>query len=245
MSTPVMLITGGSRGIGAATAKLAAQRGYDVAFTYMRDAAAAQRVADEVKALGRKALAIQADLGQEADVLRTFARVDEEFGPPASLVYNCAITGKTSRLDEVDTATVREVVEVNLIGAILCAREAVKRMSVQHGGAGGTIVLISSRATAYGSAGEYVWYAASKGGVDSLNIGLAREVGREGIRVNAISPGPIETDMHRPGRLARVVPNNPMARAGTAHEVAEAVMFLAGSASSYINGANLSISGGL
>ena len=244
MTAPVMLITGGSRGIGAAIAQLAAQRGYDVAFTYVRDQAAAARVNDAVRSLGRRALAIKADIGTEADVLRTFGEVDAALGTLSSLVCNCAITGKDSRLDAVATQTLREVLDVNVLGSMLCAREAIRRMSTLHGGVGGSVIFISSRASLYGSPGEYVWYAASKGAIDSLNIGLAREVGKEGIRVNAVSPGPIDTEMHRPGRLERVVPNNAMGRAGTTNEVAEATLFLASAAASYINGANLSVSGG-
>jgi NAD(P)-dependent dehydrogenase (short-subunit alcohol dehydrogenase family) len=244
MTTPVMLITGGSRGIGAAIARLAARRGHDVALTFVRDSAAAERVAADVRSLGRRVLAIQADVAREADVLRTFTQVDAALGPIGSLICNCAITGKNSRLDEAETRTLREVLEVNVLGAMLCAREAVRRMSARHGGSGGSIVFLSSRAAFYGSPNEYVWYAASKGAIDSFSAGLAREVGREGIRVNTVSPGPIDTEMHRPGRLASVVPNNAMGRAGTADEVAEAVLFLASSAASYVNGANLSVSGG-
>lgn len=244
MSTPVMLVTGGSRGIGAAIVRLAAERGYDVAFTYSRDSAAADQVANDVRAQGRRACAIKADMADEAQILGAFAKVDE-FGPLSALVSNCAITGKNSTLAAADISTLRAVLDVNVLGTMICAREAVLRMSTQRGGAGGNIVLISSRAALYGSPGEYVWYAASKGAIDSFNAGLAREVGREGIRVNAISPGPIVTEMHRPGRLEAVVPNNPMARAGTPLEVAEAVLFLVSPAASYINGANISISGGV
>ena len=245
MSTRVMLVTGGSRGIGAAIVRLAAQRGYDVAFTYSRDDAAANLVADDVRALGRRVCAIKADMADEAQIRSTFARVDSELGALSALVSNCAITGKNSRLDAADISTLREVLNVNVLGTMICAREAVLRMSTQHGGAGGSIVLVSSPAALYGSAGEYVWYAASKGAIDSFNVGLAREVGRDNIRVNAVSPGPIETEMHRPGRLAAVIPNNPMARAGTPMEVAETVLFLVSPASSYVNGANISISGGV
>ena len=245
MSTQVMLVTGGSRGIGAAIVRLAAQRGYDVAFTYSRDDAAAGQVANDVRAQGRRVCSIKANMADEAHILATFARVDSELGPLSALVNNCAITGRNSRLDTATTSTLREVLEVNVLGAMICAREAVIRMSTKHGGTGGSIVLVSSRAALYGSAGEYVWYAASKGAIDSFNIGLAREVGRENIRVNAVSPGPIDTEMHRPGRLEAAIPNNPMARAGTPMEVAEAVLFLASPAASYVNGANISISGGV
>jgi NAD(P)-dependent dehydrogenase (short-subunit alcohol dehydrogenase family) len=245
MASPIILITGGSRGIGAALARLAAQRGYDVAFTYVRDATAADRVEHDIRACGRRALAIQANVASEADVARTFVEVETKLGLLSCLVCNSAITGKNSRLDEADTATLREVIDVNVLGPLLCAREAIRRMSTSRGGAGGSIVLISSRAALYGSPGEYVWYAASKGAVDSLNAGLAREAGRLGIRVNAVSPGPIVTEMHRPGRLESVVPTNPMSRAGTPEEVAETVLFLASDAASYVNGANVSVSGGV
>lgn len=245
MSTQVMLVTGGSRGIGAAIVRLAAQRGYDVAFTHSRDDAAAEQVANDVRGLGRRVCAIKADMADESQIQSTFAQVDRELGLLTALVNNCAITGRNSRLDEAEISTLREVMNVNVLGPMICSREAVLRMSTKHGGAGGSIVLISSRAALYGSPNEYVWYAASKGAVDSFNAGLAREVGRDNIRVNAVSPGPIATEMHRPGRLESVVPNNPMARAGTAMEVAEAVLFLASPAASYINGANITVSGGV
>ncbi|MFO7276898.1 MAG: SDR family oxidoreductase [Pseudomonadota bacterium] len=245
MSAPVLLVTGGSRGIGAAVARLAAQQGYDVALTYVRDGDAAERVAGEVRAHGRRALTIRADAGREEDVTRTFAEVDASLGALSVLVYNSAITGRNSRLDEAESATIRHVLEVNVLGAMLHAREAVRRMSTKHGGRGGSIVFLSSRAALYGSPGEYVWYAASKGAIDSLTAGLAREVGREGIRVNAVSPGPIDTDMQAPGRLERVVQINPMGRAGTPEEAAQAVLFLASAAASYVNGANISVSGGV
>jgi NAD(P)-dependent dehydrogenase (short-subunit alcohol dehydrogenase family) len=245
MSAPVILVTGGSRGIGAATARLAAQRGYDVAFTYVRDESAAQRVADDIRALGRRVLALKSNVGSEEDVIRTFAEVDAQLGRIRALVFNSAITGAHSRLDEAATSTLREVIEVNLLGAMYCAREAIRRMSTRHGGNGGSIVFISSRASVYGSPGEFVWYAASKGGIDSLSIGLAREVGREGIRVNVVSPGPIDTQMHRPGRLQQGVEKSPMGRAGQPEEVAEAALFLASDAASYCTGSNLAVAGGL
>lgn len=244
MQSPVMLITGGSRGIGAAVARLAARKGYDVALTYVRDAQAAAQVVNDVIGLGRRAIAIKTDVALLDDVERTFQEVDA-FGQLSALVCNCAITGKASKLEEADPQTLKEVIDVNVLGAMYCAREAIRRMSTARGGSGGSIVFLSSRAAFYGSPGEYVWYAASKGAIDSLNAGLAREVGRDGIRVNAVSPGPIATEMHRPGRLERVVQTNPMGRAGTADEVAEAVLFLVSEAASYINGANISISGGV
>jgi NAD(P)-dependent dehydrogenase (short-subunit alcohol dehydrogenase family) len=244
MSAPVILITGGSRGIGAATARLAAQRGYDVAFTYVQDTASAEAVKREIEATGRRALAIRANMGVEKDVARTFTEIDAQLGKPVAVIVNSAITGAHSRLDEASTATLREVIDVNLMGAMFCAREAIRRMSTQHGGSGGSIVFISSRASVYGAADEFVWYAASKGAVDSLATGLAREVGREGIRVNVVSPGPIDTQMHRPGRLQQGIEKSAMGRAGKPEEVAEAALFLASPLASYCNGANLAVAGG-
>ena len=243
MAAPIMLVTGGSRGIGAAIAVLGAQRGYDIAFTYARDGAAAAAVAEQIRAEGRQALSIQADMAREADVARTFEAVDS-LGPLSAMVYNCGVTGAHSRLDEAEPATLREVLDVNLLGAMLCAREGVKRMSTRHGGAGGGIVFLSSRAAFYGAPNEFVWYAATKGGIDSLTVGLARELGQDGIRVNAVSPGPIATDMHRPGRLEQGASRTPMGRAGAPAEVAEAVLFLLSDAASYTTGANLSVAGG-
>jgi NAD(P)-dependent dehydrogenase (short-subunit alcohol dehydrogenase family) len=245
MAAPILLVTGGSRGIGASLCRLAAERGYDVAFTYAKDEAAAERVVNEVRGAGRRALAIRANAGIEEDVAKVFASVDQALGKPSAVVFNSAITGTNSRLDEASTATLREVIDVNLMGAMFYAREAIRRMSTKHGGAGGAIVFISSRASVYGSPGEYVWYAASKGAIDSLGVGLAREVGREGIRVNVVSPGPIDTQMHRPGRLQGVIEKSPMGRAGLPEEVAEAVLFLLSPAAGYCSGSNLAVGGGL
>ncbi|PQA86362.1 SDR family oxidoreductase [Hyphococcus luteus] len=240
--SPLLLVTGGSRGIGAATALAAACAGYDVALTYVANQAAAEKVADEIRALGRRAVIIKADMGVESDIEKMFAEVDAAGGLKA-VVYNSAVTGENSTLADARNETLREVVEVNLLGALMVGREAVKRLSTKHGGRGGSIVFISSRASDYGSAGEYVWYAASKGGVDSLTIGLAREVAREGVRVNAVSPGPIATDMHRPGRLEAAIERFPFGRAGTPDEVAEAVMFLLSEKASFTSGAILNVSG--
>jgi NAD(P)-dependent dehydrogenase (short-subunit alcohol dehydrogenase family) len=239
-----MFIAGGSRGIGAAIARLAAQRGHDVAFTYARETAAADQVVRDIETAGRRALAIKANMGSEEDIVRSFAEVDARLGSPQSLIVNSGITGPNSRLDEASSATLREVIDVNLLGSMFCAREAIRRMSTKHGGSGGSIVFISSRASVYGAAGEFVWYAASKGGIDSLSIGLAREVGREGIRVNVISPGPIDTQMHRPGRLQQGIEKSAMGRAGKPEEVAEAALFLASPLASYCNGANFAVAGG-
>ena len=187
---------------------------------------------------------MQADTGNESDIERLFAAVDAR-GRLAGLVYNAGITGSHSPLAEAATATIDEVLNVNLRGAILCSRAAIRRMSSRFGGQGGAIVLLSSRATFYGSPAEFVWYAASKGGIDSLVNGLAREVAAEGIRVNAVSPGPIVTEMHRPGKLEVNAKRAPMQRAGTPEEVAETVLFLASDAASYVTGANLAVAGGL
>ena len=244
MSTPVFLVTGGSRGIGEAVAVAAAANGYQVVLTYARNAARADAVVARIHGSGGNAVAVRADTAQEADIDSVYAEVDRR-GRLAVMVYNSAVTGAYSSLAEASTATIDEVLNVNLRGAILCARAAIRRMSTRLGGQGGAIVLLSSRAAFYGAAGEYVWYAASKGGVDSLTSGLAREVAAEGIRVNAVSPGPIATEMHRPGRLEIGAKRAPMQRAGTPEEVAASVMFLASDAASYVTGANLSVSGGL
>jgi NAD(P)-dependent dehydrogenase (short-subunit alcohol dehydrogenase family) len=244
MSTPVFLVTGGSRGIGAAVAIAAATQGYQVVLTFANNADRANAVVEQIRGSGGTAMAIKADTAREADIANLYAEVDRR-GRLAVMVYNSAVTGAHSSLAEASTATIDEVLNVNLRGAILCTRAAIQRMSTRLGGQGGAIVLLSSRAAFYGSAGEYVWYAASKGGVDSLTNGLAREVAAEGIRVNAVSPGPIATEMHRPGRLEVGAKRTPMQRAGTAEEAAATVMFLASDAASYVTGANLSVAGGL
>ncbi|MEJ0035508.1 MAG: SDR family oxidoreductase [Gammaproteobacteria bacterium] len=244
MSAPVILVTGGSRGIGAATAKLAARKGYDVALSYVRDAQAAEKVAAEIRATGRRAAAIRADVSQEEDITKLFAEVDAKLGTLDALVVNSGVNGKPYRLADAPAAQIREVIDVNVTGAMLCAREGVRRMSTRHGGKGGSIVLLSSRATEYGSPGEFVWYAASKAAINAFCVGLAREVGREGIRVNAVSPGPIDTEMLSESRRAVVKDVVPMGRIGTPEEVGEAILFLASSAASYCNGANISVSGG-
>lgn len=244
MSLGVFLVTGGSRGIGEAIAVGAAHKGYSVVLTYAANQARADAVVARIHAEGGKAVAIMANTGVEADIQRVFAAVDTA-GPLAVMVYNAGITGAHSPLAEASTSTIDEVLAVNLRGAILCARESVRRMSTRFGGKGGSIVMISSRAALYGSPAEFVWYAASKGGVDSFVNGLSREVAAEGVRVNAVSPGPIVTEMHRPGKLEVGAKRAPMQRAGTPQEVAEAVMFLASDAASYVTGANLSVAGGL
>lgn len=244
MSAPVLLITGGSRGIGAAVAVAAAAQGYAVLLTYASHEARALEVVARIRAAGGRVEAIRADTAQEADIERAFAAADA-LGRLEVLVYNAGITGPASPLAEATTQTIDSVLDVNLRGAILSARAAIRRLSTRLGGRGGSLVMISSRATFYGSPNEFVWYAASKGGMDSLVNGLSRELAGEGIRVNAVSPGPIETEMHRPGRLDVARERAPMKRAGSPDEVASAVLFLASAAASYVTGANLSVAGGL
>ena len=243
-SSPVLLVTGGGRGIGAATAKLAAARGYAVAVNYKSDAKAAERVVAEIAKAGGQAVAIQGDMGREADVERVFASIDQSLGRLTHLVYNAGITGKSSRVEAVETQTLREVFDVNVMGAFYAVRAAVPRLSKKHGAIGGGIVLISSVAANLGSPGEYVWYAASKGAIDSMTIGLARELADDGIRVNAVAPGPIDTEIHEPGRLDRIIKLVPLGRAGTPKEIAEAVLFLLSDASAYTTGAIMRIGGG-
>lgn len=241
---PVLLITGASRGIGTAAARLAGARGYDVAVNYLKDAPAAGAVTKAVERAGRRALAVQGDMAREEDVKRVFAAVDRKLGRLTHLVYNSGITGRESRVEDIETGNVRAVLDLNAFGALLCLRSAVRTMSTKHGGKGGAIVLLSSAAATLGGANEYVAYAASKGAIDSMTVGLAREVATEGIRVNAVSPGLIDTEIHAPGRLERVAPTIPMRRPGTAAEVAEAILFLLSDAASYITGHVLRVAGG-
>ncbi len=243
MPRPVLLIAGGSRGIGASTARLAGQRGYDVAVNYNTNSNAAAAVVNEVKACGGKAVALQGDMGQEADIERVFDQAAETFGPITHFVHSSGIIGPSSRLDEVDAQTVKQVLDVDTFGAFWCLRACVRRMSTKHGGPGGSVVMVSSMAASIGGAGECVWYAAAKGAVNSMVIGASREVAKEGMRVNAITPGLIDTDIQPPGRVERLTPMLPMGRAGQPDEVAEAILFLLSDAASYINGANLRVSG--
>lgn len=243
MSRPVLLIAGGSRGIGASTAKLAGARGYDVAVNYKSNSNAAAGVVAAVKAAGGKAVAIQGDMAIEADIERTFDDAVRELGPVTHFVHSSGIIGENSRLDEVDAKTIREVLDIDTFGALLCLRACVRRMSTKHNGKGGAVVMLSSMAAPLGGANECVWYAAAKAGVDSMVIGVSREVAKEGVRVNAVTPGVIDTDIQPPGRVDRVTPMLPMGRAGTPDEVAEAILFLLSDAASYVNGANLRVSG--
>ena len=243
MTRPVLLIAGGGRGIGAATARLAAARGYDVAINYVQNTKAAADVADAVKQSGGNAVTLQGDMAKEADIVRVFDETTRALGPITHFVHSAGIGGKNSRLDVASADTIRDVIDVNLFGALICSREAVRRMSTAHGGKGGSIVLLSSIAAVTGGATEYVFYAAANGGVDALTNGLAREVATEGVRVNAIRPGPTVTEIHEPGRLDRITPLLPMKRPGQPEEIAEAVLFLLSDAASYISGAVLNVSG--
>jgi len=244
MTEKILLVTGGSRGIGAAIARCAAAQGYAVAVNYKSDEKAAASVVDAITKSGGEAVAIKGDMGVESDVARVFETVDAKLGRLTHLVYNSGITGKNSRVEDVSTQVLRAVMDINVMGAFWCARAAIPRMSKGKGGAGGAIVLISSVASEMGSPGEYVWYAASKGAIDSMTVGLARELVGDGIRVNAVAPGLIATEIHEPGRLDRIGPTVPMKRPGTADEIAQSVVFLLSDASSYTTGAILRVSGG-
>lgn len=243
-SSPVLLVTGGSRGIGAATARLGAAMGFDVAVNYKGNKAAADQVVAAIRGIGRKAVAIKGDMRNPRDVTRMFAEVDDTLGRLTHLVYSSGITGPVSRVDSVDDAALDEVIGINVLGAFYCARAAVQRMSTKHGGSGGSIVLLSSMAATIGGAGEFVVYAASKGAIDSMTIGLSREVAAEGIRVNAVAPGLIDTEIQPPGRVDRLGPSVPMGRAGTAEEVAESILFLLSDAAAYVTGTIIRVSGG-
>lgn len=253
----ILLVTGGSRGIGAACCRQAAAAGWDVAVNYARDAAAAEAVAAEVRALGRRAITVQADVADEAQVLAMFARVDAELGPLAGLVNNAGVVDMPARVDEMSLARLKRMFDTNILGSVVCAREAVRRMSSRHGGGpwaaagggrGGSIVNLSSAAAKLGSPAQYVDYAASKGAIDAFTLGLAREVAAEGIRVNAVRPGIIDTDIHAsgglPDRAKDLAPQVPMKRAGSADEVAAAVLWLLSDAASYTTGTVIDVTGG-
>ena len=247
-SRPVLLVTGGSRGIGAATVRLAAQRGYDVCINYRANGDAAERTVDDARAAGARALAVQADIAVEADVVRLFAACDAELGRVSALVNNAAILETQTRLDAIDATRLARVFGTNVFGAFLCAREAVRRMSTRYGGAGGAIVNVSSGASRMGSPGEYIDYAATKGALDTMTLGLAREVATEGIRVNAVLAGHIYTELHasggEPNRVERVKSQVPMGRGGRPEEVAQAILWLLSPDASYTTGALLDVAGG-
>jgi NAD(P)-dependent dehydrogenase (short-subunit alcohol dehydrogenase family) len=244
----IAIVTGGSRGIGKAAALAAAAAGYDVAISYRQDRGAADEVVQRVRAQGRRGLAVAADSADEGAVIRLFAEVDRQLGPLDVLVNNAGIVGRSCRVDEITADDVNRVLAINVTGCFTAAREAVKRMSTRHGGRGGAIVNISSAASRLGSPGEFVHYAASKGAVDTFTIGLAREVASEGIRVNAVRPGMIDTEIHAstgaPERVARIIPTVPMKRIGTPEEVAQTVLWLLSDQASYVTGAIVDVSGG-
>ena len=243
-----LLVTGGSRGIGAATARLAAAAGWDVAINYTRDEPAAQAVALQVRALGRRALVVQGDVSRETDVLAIFAECDRVFGPLHGLVNNAGVVDVAQRVEEMSASRLQRMFGINVVGSMLCAREAVRRMSTRRGGTGGVIVNLSSAAARLGSPGQYVDYAAAKAAIDVFTLGLAREVANEGVRVNAVRPGIIDTEIHasggQPDRVRQTTPQVPMQRAGTADEVAQAILWLLGDASSYTTGSVVDVTGG-
>jgi len=241
----VLVITGGGRGIGAATARLAAEKGYAVCVNYLQDRNSAEKLVKEMKT---KAIAIQADTSVEADVVRLFKTVDEDLGRLTALVNNAGIVLRQSRVEDMDAARIQRMMAVNVLGPLLCAREAIKRMSTRHGGKGGAIVNISSGASRLGSPGEYVDYAASKGAVDTMTIGLAKELAGDGIRVNAVRPGFINTGIHaaggEPNRLERLRDSIPMKRGGEPDEIARAILWLLSDEASYSTGAIIDATGG-
>lgn len=248
MKRKAVVITGGSRGIGAATAKLAAARGYAVCISYLSNRRAADEIVSAIRDDGGEALAVAADVAKEEDVIRLFATVDSDFGMIDALVNNAGILERQMRVDEMTAARLNRIFATNVTGSFLCAREAVRRMSTRHGGNGGAIVNLSSIAARLGAPGEYVDYAASKGAIDALTIGLAKEVAAEGIRVNAVRPGVIYTDIHasggEPGRVERVKDAVPMKRGGDAREVAHAIMWLLSDEASYTTGTFIDVTGG-
>ncbi len=244
----VMLITGASRGIGAATARLAAHQGYALCLNYHQREDAVKQVLEQVHAAGASAITVKADVADESQVLQMFEVIDREFGQLDVLVNNAGMLEQQMRLEQMDAARWTRVLGANVIGSFLCAREAIKRMSTQHGGQGGSIINLSSIAARLGAPGEYIDYAAAKGAIDSMTVGLAREVAGEGIRVNAVRPGVIHTEIHasggEPDRIERVKASVPMGRGGQAEEVAEAILWLASERASYTTGALLDVSGG-
>lgn len=245
---PAVLVTGGSRGIGAAVARLAAARGYDVCINYVSNEEAAEEVIAAVEAEGRKGCAIHADVANPLQVEQLFEQASSALGPITGLVNSAGLTGPAGTLSETTVAAIERVINVNVLGTILCSREALRWMARSAGGEGGSIVNLSSVAAEIGSPGEFVWYAASKGAIDSFTVGLAREVGDDGVRVNAVAPGLIETDLHeaagKPDRVQQMAPGVPMRRPGSAEEAAEPILWLLSEAASYVTGAVIRVSGG-
>lgn len=244
----LVLITGGSRGIGAATALLAARQGYAVAVNYAANAQAADAVVRQIHEIGGQAVALQADVAKEAQVLAMFEKIDAELGPLSALVNNAGVVDQPTRIDAITLERLQRMFEINVFGSFLCAREAVRRMSTRHGGAGGSIVNVSSAAARLGAPGQYVDYAAAKGAIDTFTIGLAKEVAAEGVRVNAVRPGLIETEIHASGGLPNrawdLAPQVPMLRPGSAEEVAESIVWLLSDKAGYITGTLLDVTGG-
>jgi NAD(P)-dependent dehydrogenase (short-subunit alcohol dehydrogenase family) len=248
MAGGVLMVTGGGRGIGAATARLAARRGYAVCVNYLRDRAAAEAVVRDIRAGGGQAVAVRGDVAVEADVVQLFQECDRALGPLTALVNNAGIVERQSRVEAMDAARLQRMFATNVVGAFLCAREAIRRMSTKHGGQGGAIVNVSSGAARLGSPGEYVDYAASKGAIDTMTLGLAKELAEEGIRVNCVRPGFVHTDIHasggEPNRIERLRDSIPMKRGGDPEEVARAVLWLLSDEASYSTGAILDVTGG-
>jgi NAD(P)-dependent dehydrogenase (short-subunit alcohol dehydrogenase family) len=244
----VVLVTGGGRGIGAATAKLLAKNGYDVVVNFQSNLTAAQKVVHEIKAMGRRAIGIRGDIAKEADVVRMFEAVDEHMGPLWGLVNNAGITGRIGRLDDASAETIQSTMDINVVGALLCAREAVKRMSTQREGKGGVIVNVSSVATTLGSPGTYVWYAASKAAIDAMTLGLGLEVAKEGIRVVGVAAGLTDTDLHaaggEPDRAKKLAAAVPIGRAAQPADIAEAIVWMLSDAAAYCTATTLRVGGG-
>lgn len=245
---PIVLITGGSRGIGAATALQAAAGGFAVAVNYASNAGAAEAVVARIQAAGGTAMAVQADVADEAQVLAMYRQIDERLGPVTALVNNAGVVDVATRVDQMDWQRLRRMFDINVLGCFVCTREALLRMSTRHGGPGGAIVNLSSVAARLGGPGQYVDYAASKGAIDTFTLGLAKEVATEGVRVNAVRPGIITTDIHasggEPDRARQMAPMVPMQRAGSAEEVAHAIVWLLGAQASYVTGTIVDVAGG-